>query len=200
MTNRRPVIGLLVLTLMLAGFVGGLLVHRWQNDGGPAEAGGPIVLDSTQAQGEFRLSALGPDQIAVIFFGYTFCPDVCPVTLANMRQALAQLPEKARERVVPVLISVDPERDTLARLEAYVSHFGPAFVGATGTPEALAEIGERYGVVWRKVGAEEDPQGYSVDHSSSIFIVDAQGHILEQVVFSPTPDVLREALSRALAF
>ncbi|MHB0774750.1 SCO family protein [Halomonas sp. WWR20] len=197
MTARRTLVILAIVGLMLGGLALGHFVYRTLNGEAREGMGGPVVLPSTQ--GEFRLSALEEDQVAVIFFGYTSCPDVCPMSLANMRQALAQLPAEARGRVVPVFISVDPERDSLARLKAYVEHFGPTFVGATGAPQALEEIGERYGVVWRRVPAQGDAESYSVDHSGTTFIVDPQGHILEQVIFSPAPYALREALARALA-
>lgn len=158
--------------------------------------GGPIVLPSTA--GEFALADLDDDQLAVLFFGYTHCPDVCPMSLAVMRQALASLEPSQRERVVPVLISVDPERDSLARLEEYVGYFGPRFIGATGSQAQLEEIGERYGVIWRKVETPDSAMEYTVDHSSSLFIVDAQGDIRQRVLYSPLPNALIAALKQEL--
>lgn len=167
---------------------------RVVDDGMPR--GGPIALPSTA--GEFTLAGLDDDQVAVVFFGYTHCPDVCPMSLAVMRQALARLDETERERVVPVLISVDPARDDLARLEAYLAHFGPQFIGATGNQTQLEAIGERYGVFWRKVDAGDATLGYTVDHSASLFIVNAQGRILQRVLYSPTPHALSAALEHTL--
>lgn len=165
---------------------------RVVDDGTPR--GGAIVLPSTV--GEFALADLDDDQVAVLFFGYTHCPDVCPMSLAVMRQALSRLDQAERERIVPVLISVDPARDDLARLETYVGHFGPQFVGATGTQEQLEDIGERYGVFWRKADAGESAIGYTVDHSASLFIVDNRGEILTRVMYSPTPNALDSALDQ----
>lgn len=158
--------------------------------------GGPITLPSTT--GEFSLAELGDDQLAVVFFGFTYCPDVCPMSLAVMRQTLASLDESQRKRVVPVLISLDPERDTLARLEEYVGYFGPQFVGATGSQKQLEEIAERYGVIWRKVETPESAMDYTVEHTSSLYIIDREGEILQRVLYSPTPNALTAALEQAL--
>ena len=179
-----------------------LLVLAWalqqlyRDDDGLSQ-GGPIELPSTV--GEFSLDRLDEDQLAVVFFGYTHCPDVCPMSLSVMRQALARLDAEARQRVVPLLISVDPARDDLARLEEYVGFFGPQFIGATGSQAQLTDIAERYGVIWRKVDAGDSAMGYTVDHSASLFIVDNEGDILERVMYSPTPGLLSEALGQALA-
>lgn len=158
--------------------------------------GGPISLPSTT--GEFSLAELGDDQLAILFFGYTYCPDVCPMSLAVIRQTLASLAESQREQVVPVLISLDPQRDTLARLEEYVGYFGPQFIGATGSQAQLQEIAERYGVIWRKVETPDSAMDYTVDHTSSLYIVDQEGEILQRVLYSPMPYALTAALKHVL--
>jgi protein SCO1 len=109
-----------------------------------------------------------------VFFGFTSCPDVCPVTmsaLAQTRKLLADLPEPSRPRVV--MISVDPERDTPERLAAYVKGFDPAFVGATGTKPAIDELAQRMGVLVATRPLDGD--NYTVDHSTSVFLVGPDG-------------------------
>jgi protein SCO1/2 len=109
-----------------------------------------------------------------VFFGFTRCPDVCPVTLsalAETRKLLADLPEPSRPRVV--MISVDPECDTPARLATYVKAFDPAFVGATGTKPAIDELAQRMGVLVATRPLEGD--NYTVDHSTSVFLVGPDG-------------------------
>lgn len=187
------------VTLGVAVLVIGLVSIGWWQLGGDdpdAPRGGPISLASTQ--GEFSLDDLGDDQVAVLAFGYTNCPDVCPLTLSVMRQTLGRLDEDERERVVPVMISVDPERDGIERLKEYMGFFGPGFIGAIGSQEQLEAIAEDYGVFWRKVDAEGSAMGYTVDHSASLFIVDNQGEILKQVVYSPVPQALTSALDQVL--
>ncbi len=172
-------------------------LQRLNEDGYETPSGGPITLASTQ--GEFSLSDLEDDQVAVLAFGYTHCPDVCPLSLSVMRQTLARLDESERKRVVPVMISVDPERDDIERLKEYMGFFGSDFIGATGNQEQLEDIAERYGVFWRKVDAGDSAMGYTVDHSASLFIIDNEGDILKQVVYSPVPQALTSALEQVFS-
>jgi len=189
-------IALVVLMLGVAGY--GLFQQQAGNGsgGGNGLSGGPIELPSTR--GEFSLAGLEEDQVAVVFFGYTYCPDVCPMSLAVVRQTLSELDEAERERVVPLMISVDPERDTIERLAEYTGYFGDAFIGATGSEAQLEELAERYGVVWRRVETPESAMGYTIDHSSSLYLVDREGTILRRVLYSPAPHALLSALDEAL--
>lgn len=184
-------LGLLIALAALAFH----LWHSGKRDEGVQ--GGPISMASTQ--GAFSLSQLEEDQLAVVSFGYTFCPDVCPITQAVKRQALAQLDEAQRARVVPVMITVDLERDTLARMREYMEAFGSEFVGLVGTPGELADVSERYGVAWQRTEAEDSRMQYTVDHTSALYVVDREGEILEQVLYSPTPAALVSTLDRELA-
>ena len=120
----------------------------------------------------------GPERLrggwSFVFFGFTSCPDVCPVTmraLSQTRKLLADLPETARPRVV--MISVDPERDTPERLAAYLKAFDPTFVGATGTKPAIDELAQRMGVL--AAVRPLDGDNYTVDHTTSVFLVDPDG-------------------------
>lgn len=193
--QRWPLLVLAGIGVITALILAWALQQLYGGDDGLPQ-GGPIELPSTT--GEFKLDGLEDNQIAVVFFGYTHCPDVCPMSLSVMRQALARLDADARHRVVPVLISVDPERDDLARLSDYVGYFGPQFIGATGSQAQLADIGERYGVFWRKVDTSDSAMSYTVDHNAALFVVDNRGRILERVMYSPTPEILTGALRQLL--
>lgn len=188
-------IALIVLMLGVGGY-GWFQQQYGASGGGNGPTGGPIELPSTR--GDFSLAQLGEDQLAVVFFGYTYCPDVCPMSLAVVRRALAELEAADRERVVPLLISVDPERDSLERLAEYTDFFGDAFIGATGSEAQLAEIAERYGVIWRRVETPESAMAYTIDHSSSLYLVDREGTILRRVLYSPAPHGLLSALDETL--
>lgn len=111
-----------------------------------------------------------------VFFGFTSCPDVCPVTmtaLAQTRKLLADLPEPSRPQVV--MISVDPQRDTPDRLATYLKAFDPAFVGATGTKPAIDELAQRMGVL--AATRSLDGGNYTVDHTTSLFLVGPDGTV-----------------------
>ncbi|PWV78827.1 SCO family protein [Halomonas sp. A11-A] len=188
-------IALIVLVLGVGGY--GWFQQQFATSvAGNGPTGGPIELSSTR--GEFSLAQLEEDQLAVVFFGYTYCPDVCPMSLAVVRQALAELDEAERARVVPLMISVDPERDTIERLAEYTGFFGDAFIGATGSEAELEALAERYGVIWRRVETPESAMAYTVDHSSSLYLVDREGTILRRVLYSPAPHALLSALDEAL--
>ncbi|WP_404376226.1 SCO family protein [Vreelandella aquamarina] len=195
-TKRKPLwLGLGVLAILLCVTAIGL--YRFgigQSDSEPE--GGPIAMPSTQ--GDFSLTQLSNDEIAIVSFGYTYCPDVCPMNQAVKRQALAQLSDAQRDRVVPIMITVDPERDTLARMSEYMQFFGSEFIGLVGSQEQLTDVAERYGVIWRRVEAPESAMAYTIDHSASLFLVNRKGEILQRVLYSPTPHGLVSALESEL--
>jgi protein SCO1/2 len=121
----------------------------------------------------------------VVFFGYTHCPDVCPLTLAKLRRAVDSLDEDdhgdAAVRVV--FVTVDPERDTSDRLAEYLAPLQPGFIGLTGTEEEIAEVLEEWGI-YREISG--DPDDYLVDHTARAFVVEPPGRIV--ATFPPDAD------------
>ena len=115
----------------------------------------------------------------LLFFGYTHCPDVCPVTLSVLKSAIAQM-AAADTGVAPpqvVFVSVDPARDNLDHLAAYVSHFHPDFLGVTGSDENLMAFARQLGVLF--VRNDADASGdYLVDHTAAVFLIDPRGHLV----------------------
>lgn len=111
-------------------------------------------------------------QWVVLVYGYTSCPDVCPATLNTLRRVKEQLGPQA-ERVQVVFVSVDPERDTAALVQDYVSHFGDDFIGLTGTPEAIAAAAEAYGVTYQAVTVDS-AVGYLISHTAFVYVIDPQ--------------------------
>lgn len=127
------------------------------------------------AKGPLRLAAL-QGKVVLLYFGYTFCPDICPTSLAVMARALRTLEPPELAEVRPVFISVDPERDTPARLADYAAFFHPSILGVTGTPEAVAAAARPYGVVYARhqvAGASH----YVVDHSAFTALVCPDGRL-----------------------
>lgn len=197
MRGKTPWFFSALTALLLAGVI--LDQHVIPGDAQPP-AGGPITLESTR--GRFSLEQLTANQVAVVSFGYTSCPDICPMNQAITQQALARLDsgqrERERERVVPVFISVDPKRDSIARLRQYVGYFGEAFIGATGSQAQLDDVAERYGVIWRRTETPDSAMGYAIDHSAMLFVVNRHGEILEQVLYATNPEGLVDALKAVL--
>jgi protein SCO1/2 len=141
----------------------------------------------------------------LIYFGYTFCPDVCPTTLLAVSQALDILGPLA-DQVRPILITVDPERDDRAVLATYVSHFHPRLVGLTGSPERIAEAAKAYRVYYAKAQIPEDQGGggaddYLMDHSGFLYLMDREGRLGALLSHNSGPDEIaakiRELLERS---
>lgn len=123
--------------------------------------GQPVAMD--ELDGRWRL----------LFFGYTFCPDICPATLAELRQLRGMLPEQARDALQPVLVSVDPNRDTPEQLKRYLGFFGPEFVGLTGELDAIQTLANSVGIPF--IPADTSQENYTVDHSGNLVIIGPDG-------------------------
>jgi len=139
----------------------------------------------------FRLSEMRGD-IVLIFFGYTSCPDVCPTTLAELNQALDQLGAEEADQIRIVFVTVDPARDTLERVQEYVDHFNPNFIGLSGTEIALAEVWNDYGV-FREIVDGGSAAGYLVDHTARVNLVDGRGNLRVSFAFdTPVEDIVHD--------
>ena len=110
----------------------------------------------------------------LVFFGYTSCPDICPMTLYDIALALKALDEDA-DRVQPIFISVDPERDTVDVLAKYIPSFGPSIVGLTGEPEQVKETAQSFRVYYEKVAIPGNPEAYTMDHQSYLYLIRPDG-------------------------
>jgi protein SCO1/2 len=162
---------------------------------GEALVGGPFQL--VDQNGRPADQTLLKGKWSAVFFGYTYCPDVCPTTMQALAGAEAKLGDKARNLQV-VFISVDPERDTPAQLKTYLST--PAFpqgaIGLTGTPAQVAAAAKAYRVYFQKDGKGE---GYSVAHSSIVYLMDPQGKFASALTESQTPSEVATQIGDAMA-
>ena len=118
----------------------------------------------------------------LVFFGFTHCPDICPAELQVMSQSLDALGPKAEE-VVPIFITLDPERDTPAVMAAYVKNFGSRFVGLTGSPEAVAAAAKAYRVAYSKFQERRVSSDYSVDHSALVYLMGRDGEYVTHFAY-----------------
>jgi len=122
-------------------------------------------------------------KVVLLTFGFTYCAAVCPTTLATLAQARSKL-GKAADSVQVIFVTVDPARDDAAHMRDYLKAFDRAFIGATGTPDALAAVREKYGVTAVKRGTGPD---YAMDHTSSIFLIDRDGKLRAMMPFGHDP-------------
>ena len=194
---------IVVLTAALAVLVVALGVVSWRllmvpesGASGTALVGGPFTL--VDQDGKEVTEADFAGRFMLIYFGYTFCPDFCPMSLQTMTAALDQLAPEQVEQVVPVLITIDPERDTVAQLSQYVPLFDARLVGLTGTPEQTAAAAKAYRVYFNKV-AEGDPDAYLMDHSTFIYLMGPEGEYRRHFGANATPEEVAEGLRAELA-
>ncbi len=161
---------------------------------GTVRIGAPFTL--IDQDGRTRRSADFAGRFLLIYFGYAKCPDVCPTTLALMADALDKVGPKA-SRIVPVFITIDPERDTPAVLKPYVRSFGPRFIGLTGDLKAITQVAADYRVYFRKHPLENGE--YGLDHSSVIYLMGPDGKFVAYWDDTAVgPDKLAEALRAKL--
>ena len=169
------------------------LAGQLEPAGGTASIGGPYTL--TDQNGHPRSDSDFHGRWVLLYFGYTFCPDVCPTTLAKMAAALGKLGPQA-DRFVPLFITIDPERDTPSVLKTYLEAFGPRFVGLTGTPSDIAKVAHAYRVYYAKHPLANG--NYAMDHSSVIYLIDPNGNFVKAYDDDASPVSLAADLKKQL--
>ena len=196
-----------LIAFVIAGFLIGaiagaavLLVANPQGgqpvqSSGAALIGGPFSLVGADGKPVTDRDFRG--RYMLIFFGFTHCPDICPAELQVIAQALEQLGDKAK-KVVPIFITLDPERDTPEAMANYVKSFGPNFVGLTGSPEAIAAAAKAYRVAYSKVENKESAGDYSVDHSALVYLMDPEGRYVTHFSYGLSADQMAEKLEKLL--
>lgn len=147
--------------------------------------------------GEKQLSDF-EGKLVLLYFGYTYCPDICPTNLANLSVAYSQLNEQQKQNLQILFVSVDPERDTPERLQEYVNYFDSNMVGLTNTADRISEVANRYGVVYAKVDDPNNGTNYAVDHSAFTYVVDQQGQLKEQLPHATSPTQFVETINKYL--
>jgi protein SCO1/2 len=185
--------------LLIAALMGGVLWYESEKvprlgqvvTSGVADVGGTFKLidqtGKTVTDADFR------GRYMLIYFGYSFCPDVCPTTLSVIGDALAKLKDP---RIVPVFITIDPERDTPKVLVDYMKAFGPQFVGLTGSPDAIKSVEQKYRVYAAKkpIDPNNPKRGYGMDHSSVIYLMGPDGKLVSFYDEAISPDDLAKEL------
>lgn len=135
---------------------------------------------------QFQLSAYR-GKIVLLYFGYTSCPDVCPATLAELRQAREALGSALTDQVQVVIVAVDPDRDTPERIQQYAEHFDKSFIGLSGSLDELQKIWDAYGIT-RTIEKSQSASGYLVSHTARVYLVDKFGALRLSFAFGTPPE------------
>jgi cytochrome oxidase Cu insertion factor (SCO1/SenC/PrrC family) len=194
----RPSVLFGIVTLLVALALGGyaLMSNKMIPTGsGTALVGGPFTMVNHRGETVTDKTYLGKPML--LFFGFTFCPDVCPTELQVMAAALTELGDTGAD-IQPIFVTVDPERDTPAVIAAYVSNFGERFTGLTGSPAQIAEMAQTYRVFYAKQENKADPKNYQMDHSAIIYLMGPDGKFLKHFSYSTDAKALAAGLKQAL--
>lgn len=164
---------------------------------GTASIGGPFTLvngaGETVTEQDFR------GQYVLIYFGYTFCPDVCPTSLQAVAQAMSLLPEETAQKITPVFVSVDPERDTPEHVGEYVQAFHPRMVGLTGSKEQVAAAAKAYKIYYAVVDRKgPEDMTYLMDHSAITYLMGPDGAFLTHFSHGLAPQEMADRLQEAV--
>ena len=194
----RPFARVLAITAVLAVIAAGAALWTFFNppssqvtSSGTASVGGPFTL--VNQQGRTVTDETFRGRWMLVFFGFTHCPDVCPTALNDMSAVLTEL-GTASDKLQPIFITVDPERDTVGAMSQYVANFDPRIVTLTGTPEQIAQAAKAYRVYYKKVPQSDD---YTMDHTGILYLMDPQGRFMTH--FTPnTPPADMAARIRKL--
>ena len=200
---NRP-LALIPYMLLLAAVAAGTLWHlgdlqsgqgvQTVSTGEHVDIGGPFRLtdqnQTVRTEKDFR------GKFMLVFFGYTYCPDVCPTTLAVMADALEKIGPLA-DKVTPLFITVDPKRDTPEKIKTYLSSFGTRFVGLTGGAGDIASVAREYKVYYREHPPENGAE-YTVDHSGVVYLMDPNGMFVANYSLDTAPDKLAADLMKRL--
>lgn len=190
---------LIVACFLLGALLGAyaLLLNSSPGDrvetSGKALVGGPFTL--VDASGKTVTDQDFRGRYMLIFFGYTHCPDICPAELQVMAAALDQLGDKAK-KVVPIFITLDPERDPPEAVGAYVKNFSPNIVGLTGSMDAISAAAKAYRVSFSKFQDKSGGDNYTIDHSALAYLIGTDGEYIAHIPYGTSVAQMVDILNR----
>lgn len=191
---RLAIAGLIVAVLLIGSAAALLLTGRSHQNG--SGIGGPFALVDGNHNSVTDQNFRG--KFMLVYFGYTFCPDVCPTTLNEIAEAMDKL-GPAAARVQPIFITVDPKRDTPDVMRQYTASFSPKLLGLTGTPEQIAKVAREYRVYYAEHRTGPGPDDYSMDHSSIIYLMGPDGQFVEPLPADETAASLAADIEKAVS-
>jgi protein SCO1/2 len=194
---RRYQVALFATTGIVIAAVAAFVLYGGGSGKGIVSIGGPFIL--MDHKGTKKTDADFRGQYMLIYFGYTFCPDVCPTALQVMTGAMDQLTPGTQRKITPLFITIDPTRDTVKQLNAYVDNFHPQMVGLTGTIEQITSVTRAYRVYFTKsTGGKEETTDYLMDHSSIIFLMGPYGKYITHFTHTTQSKKMADRINKAI--
>jgi protein SCO1 len=184
--------------MLIAALLIGAGAFLWLSGGGSSRStaiGGPFTLQDGNGKSVTDRDFRG--QYMLVYFGYTFCPDVCPTTLSAVADAMDKLGPTAG-KVRTLFVTVDPARDTPPVVKQFAAAFGPHVTGLTGTPEEIANIAKEYHVYYAEHRTGSGPNDYSMDHSSILYLMDPKGDFVAPIRADQNGDEMAASLRKLM--
>lgn len=171
MKHRIAIAALLLSILGISGWNAWRLISAEQNNS--VAIGGDFMLTDTNNKLFDSRTLRG--RYMLVYFGYSFCPDICPTELQRITNIMNELPPSISSQITPIFITTDPERDTPEALKEYIAYFHPSFMAFTGTSEQIKDVTKKFGVYVNKAQKSPSDKEYLVDHSGFIYFMDTDG-------------------------
>lgn len=197
---RLPVLSWILCVLALLGLLAWLGSDIAPVTKGGETANAPLIggdFSLTDGAGKTVTNHDFQGRYMLVYFGFTHCPDICPTSLLLIQNALKQLGDKGK-KVVPIFITLDPERDTPETVGQYVAHFGPELVGLSGTPEQIKQVADAYKIYYRKVEDKDSAMGYVIDHSGFMYLMGPDGKYVTHFPHTIAEQSLTDGLAAAI--
>ena len=195
-SNQILILGLLAVVSIGIGLWAGLQGQSKKPVEGYVDLGGDFTLQSDK--GPVSLEDLR-GKVVPIYFGFTYCPDVCITSLSSIAAALKTMTDTERAQIQPLFISIDPERDDPIKVGEYARYFYPDMIGLTGSLEDVSTVAKAHFVVFEKVPLDDSDMGYTMDHSSIFYVVGKDGIIKSLIHHGEKPSVIAQTLRDALS-
>lgn len=183
--------------IVMAGLTGWFAFEWYRSGAGSAEGPYGVPFELTDQNGNTITEAAFQGRPTALFFGFTHCPEVCPTTLFELDGWLRKVDPEGGN-IGAYFITVDPERDTPEMMDNYVSAVSDRIIGVSGSPEEIADVIKGFHIYAKKVPVEGDPDGYTMDHTASVFLLDEKGRFKSTIAWGENPDIAVKKLENLL--
>ena len=171
-----------------SGNVSTVRLHKWQG------ADWRRAFELTDHTGKKVSDKDYRGKFMLVYFGFTYCPDVCPTELQHIAGALDIMGQQRRKQITPLFVTIDPERDTRELMASYVENFHADLVGLVGTSEQIKKMGKTYRVYFKKVIEKDSPDGYTMDHSALVFLMDDKGEYVRHFSYGTDSEKMAKGI------
>ena len=198
--NKGPAKIIIILSLIIAAISAYVLLTQELPNKPLAGKGQPSDSNELEIGGSFSLVTSNGEvftekdlegKISLIYFGFTFCPDICPTSLHKLNHVIDTL-DRYQIEIQPIFITIDPTRDTKDLLKEYLAHFNPKIIGLTGSEGEVKDIADKYKVYYAKSGHDNNHSNYMLDHTSFMYLIDSSGRYVKHFYLSDTEEDIIE--------